>query len=389
HPCASSQVIISSPTTEFLIVPKQIILFELIFFKMELFAVSENLRRVSSAPKDQGNNSSNAAGHKKGQEQPARFALVEVEVKDIVTEKTLCVLNRVPTTTTTRELKKLFEREFPAFYVERQSFHLDKKAKALPNKDCLSSHGLTNECLLYFKDLGPQSTWKTVFLCEYNCMILVYSFFFLLRYIRGDSVSDEENAEISNEVNEEIFVKSADDFACVAAMIAHTFHYLRRIMEVCFLHKFSGSTYAVRNIPKICVFHGMMTAWMAFIINHTQYYPPRNLQVLLASFFFLIAEVGSLSIHFQLKNNFKNRSIQNPSWNPFTWLYTRVSCPNYTYELLTWISFILMTNCGVVIILTFLKFVQLSIWARTKHLNLLSQFPNYPNNRAALIPYLF
>ena len=92
-----------------------------------------------------GQNSSNAAGHKKGQEQPARFALVEVEVKDIVTEKTLCVLNRVPTTTTTRfcikfrdqlgrfiffrELKKLFEREFPAFYVERQSFHLDKKAK--------------------------------------------------------------------------------------------------------------------------------------------------------------------------------------------------------------------------------------------------------------------
>lgn len=46
-------MIISSPTTEFLIVPKQIILFELIFFKMELFAVSENLRRVSSAPKDQ------------------------------------------------------------------------------------------------------------------------------------------------------------------------------------------------------------------------------------------------------------------------------------------------------------------------------------------------
>ena len=100
-------------------------------------------------------------------------------------------------------------------------------------------------------------------------------------------------------------------------------NFFKRIMEVCFLHKFSGSTYAVRNIPKICVFHGMMTAWMAFIINHPHYYPPRNLQVLLASFFFLIAEFGSLSIHFQLKNNFKNRSIQNPSWNPFTWLYTR------------------------------------------------------------------
>ncbi|CAG5110016.1 Oidioi.mRNA.OKI2018_I69.chr2.g4469.t1.cds [Oikopleura dioica] len=325
---------------------------------MSLFAVSENLRRVSSAPNDQSSGSANAPSHKKGQEQPARFALVEVEVKDINTEKTLCVLNRVPTTTTTRELKKLFEREFPTIYVERQSFHLDKKSKALPNKDCLSSHGLTNECVLYFKDLGPQSNWKTVFLCEFSCMILVYSIFFLLRYIRGDSYNSENDDDDQDETegdegeNEEIFVKSADDFACLAAMIAHTFHYLRRILEVCFLHKFSGSTFAVRNIPKICIFNGIMTAWMAYIINHPQYHPPRNLQVLFASVIFLLAELGSLSIHYQLKSNFKNRTIQNPSWNPFTWLYSRVSCPNYTYELLTWISFIIMTNCGVVLILT-------------------------------------
>ena len=54
-------------------------------------------------------------------------------------------------------------------------------------------------------------------------MILVYSCFFLMRYIRGE----DENEEKMDEDNEEIFVKSADDFACVAAMIAHTFHYLR------------------------------------------------------------------------------------------------------------------------------------------------------------------
>lgn len=69
--------------------------------RKNIFEILENVEERLKSPY-QGNNSSNAAGHKKGQEQPARFALVEVEVKDIVTEKTLCVLNRVPTTTTTR-----------------------------------------------------------------------------------------------------------------------------------------------------------------------------------------------------------------------------------------------------------------------------------------------
>ena len=73
------------------------------------YEILESSSEKFKSPK-QGANSSNAAGHKKGQEQPARFALVEVEVKDIVTEKTLCVLNRVPTTTTTRlEIAPRFE----------------------------------------------------------------------------------------------------------------------------------------------------------------------------------------------------------------------------------------------------------------------------------------
>jgi very-long-chain enoyl-CoA reductase len=30
--------------------------------------------------------------------------------------------------------------------------------------------------------------------------------------------------------------------------------------------------------------------------------------------------------------------------NPFTWLFNLVSCPNYTYEALAWISFTIMTQ---------------------------------------------
>ena len=45
------------------------------------------------------------------------------------------------------------------------------------------------------------------------------------------------------------------------------------------------------------------------------------------------------SIHLILRNNYKNRHIPVGNWNPFTWLFNLVSCPNYTYELLAWIRF--------------------------------------------------
>lgn len=65
---------------------------------------------------------------------PTRFALVEVEVKDMDTGRKMCVLKRVPTTTTVGELKKLFEKEYPSFYPERQAFFLDKKSPGIESK---------------------------------------------------------------------------------------------------------------------------------------------------------------------------------------------------------------------------------------------------------------
>ena len=67
-------------------------------------------------------------------------------------------IERVPSTTTVRELKELFEKKYPAFYPERQAFFLDKTRSAeLSNSDTLAAQGLTNECQLLFHDLGSAS----------------------------------------------------------------------------------------------------------------------------------------------------------------------------------------------------------------------------------------
>jgi len=64
---------------------------------------------------------------------------------------------------------------------------------------------------------------------------------------------------------------------------------------------------------------------------------------------FQFCELGNLSIHVALRNlrpaGTKVRKIPYPTGNPFTALFSLVSCPNYTYEVGAWLSFAIMTQC--------------------------------------------
>ena len=62
-----------------------------------------------------------------------------------------------------------------------------------------------------------------------------------------------------------------------------------------------------------------------------------------------IGELGNFSVHVAFRNmrpaGTKARKIPVPDSNPLTQLFNLVSCPNYTYEIIAWISFSVMTQC--------------------------------------------
>lgn len=76
--------------------------------------------------------------------------------------------------TTIGEIKKELNRQKKAPYVERQSLRAEAKGKSLADKETIKSLGLKNGGKLYYKDLGPQIGWKTVFLAEYAGPLAVY-----------------------------------------------------------------------------------------------------------------------------------------------------------------------------------------------------------------------
>uniref|UniRef100_A0A673ZGZ5 Trans-2,3-enoyl-CoA reductase-like 2a n=1 Tax=Salmo trutta TaxID=8032 RepID=A0A673ZGZ5_SALTR len=58
------------------------------------------------------------------------------------------------------------------------------------------------------------------------------------------------------------------------ACACHTCHYIKRLIETIFVHRFSHGTMPLRTIIRNCVYYWTFSAWLAFYINHPLYTPP-------------------------------------------------------------------------------------------------------------------
>ncbi|XP_055580912.1 very-long-chain enoyl-CoA reductase isoform X1 [Falco cherrug] len=314
-----------------------------------------------------------------GRRMGGRAGFFEVEILDWKTKKQLCFLDKVEPNATIREIRLMFHKFYPRWYPARQSLKLDPKGKSLRDEEILQHLPVGTTATLYFKDLGPQIGWTTVFLIEYTGPLFIYFlFYFRMPFVYG---------------LDERFTSSPHPVVNLAC-ICHSFHYIKRLIETVFVHRFSHGTMPLRNIVKNCLYYWGFAAWLAYYINHPLYTPPSygKKQINFAVIMFLLCEAGNFSIHVALsdlrRNGSKTRKIPYPTKNPFTWLFFFVSCPNYTYEVGTWISFTIMTQCVPVGLFTLLCFIQMTIWAKDKHCTYLREFKDYPSLRMPIIPFL-
>ncbi|XP_074166436.1 very-long-chain enoyl-CoA reductase isoform X2 [Sminthopsis crassicaudata] len=304
----------------------------------------------------------------------------------MVSLKLFCTLGKrmspkiqVEPNATIAEIKNLFTKSHPQWYAARQSLRLDPKGKSLKDEDILQNLPVGTTATLYFRDLGAQISWVTVFLTEYAGPLLIYLlFYFRVPFIYGHKYD---------------FTSSRHTVVHLAC-ICHSFHYIKRLLETLFVHRFSHGTMPLRNIFKNCTYYWGFAAWMAYYINHPLYTPPTygGQQVKLALGIFVLCQLGNFSIHIALRNlrpaGSKTRKIPYPTKNPFTWLFLLVSCPNYTYEVGSWIGFAIMTQCLPVALFSLVGFIQMTIWAKGKHRSYLKEFRDYPPLRSPIIPFL-
>ncbi|KAI4885365.1 hypothetical protein NFI96_029636, partial [Prochilodus magdalenae] len=90
---------------------------------------------------------------------------------------------------------------------------------------------------LYFRDLGPQLGWTMVFMSEYVGPLLIY----LLFYVRVPYIYTHEHT----------FTSSPHPVVSLACA-CHSFHYIKRLVETIFVHRFSHGTMPLRTMLR-CV----------------------------------------------------------------------------------------------------------------------------------------
>uniref|UniRef100_A0AAQ6IL30 Trans-2,3-enoyl-CoA reductase-like n=1 Tax=Anabas testudineus TaxID=64144 RepID=A0AAQ6IL30_ANATE len=284
----------------------------------------------------------------------------------------LIFIFQVEPTATILDIKSLFHKSYPKWYPARQSLRLDAKAKSLRDEDILQTLPVGTTASFYFSDLGPQVTWGTVFLTECAGPLIIYlMFYFRLPFIYPPKYD---------------FTSTCLCFQGSVAMLL--------ILETLFVHRISHGTMPLRNIFKNCGYYWCSAAWMAYYINHPLYTTPYygQQQVNTGLYIFLFCQVGNFSIHIALRNlksaGSKTKKIPYPTKNPFTWIFWLVSCPNYTYELGSWIGFTVMTQCVPVAFFTLVAFIQMTVWAKGKHRSYLKEFRDYPTLRSSILPFI-
>ena len=96
-------------------------------------------------------------------------------------------------TTTIFEIKQQLHTLQKAPYPQRQCLRLEPKGKALDDSKSVKSLQIKYGSKLYYKDLGPQIGWKTVFLAEYAGPLFVYLWLYQRPYV---FYGDVQNAKI-------------------------------------------------------------------------------------------------------------------------------------------------------------------------------------------------
>ena len=245
-------------------------------------------------------------------------------------------------------------------------------------------------CFLW--TLGPQISWKLVYLCEYFGPLVFHPLFIGVRnhlypliysVVKG-YVPAPAPATLTGSLTS---VQQAAFYMIMA-------HFVKRELEVLFVHKFSANTmpanFIIRNSFFYWVFAGLLGAFEIY----APFSPTAQAGAFLSSpldfiglALYLFGELCNANVHWYLSGLRKPGETARKIPNGLG--FSLVTCPNYMFEIIAWIGIILVTRSPTLVIFIIIGSYYMYIWGRGKEKAYRKQFPDqYKKKRYVMLPGL-
>lgn len=281
----------------------------------------------------------------------------------------------LPANATLENLKKAYR---PKLYVHRKSFKMEsfgggeqQKLVTVHGKSSLREQGLKDGDKVFFKDLGPQVSYRTVFVVEYAGPLVI-----MLLYAMRPSFIYGNVTRTNYGYTQKLYI------------LLFLAHFIKREFETFFVHKFSHPTMPFKNIIRNSAYYWTFALFIGHVLCHPHYTEPSSRALVNNSAIAMVVfEFLNFAVHKQL-SNMRRGDGDTSRRVPTGLLFSLVSCPNYTFEALSWAAFSLGTNILSSWIFTFVGFAQMAQWASWKHKDYIKTDPKVKRKKC-IVPFIF
>lgn len=168
-------------------------------------------------------------------------------------------------------------------------------------------------------------------------------------------------------------------------------HFVKREVETLFVHKFSANTMPVFNIFKNSFFYwavsGLLCAYCIYSPTSLAATADQPVIDLVGTAIYLFGEVGNALVHLYLASLRSAGGTERKI--PRGYGFDIVTCPNYMFEVLSWVGMIVASRDWSVAAFIAMGTFQMSTWAKGKERAYRKEFGDkYKKKRFVMLPGL-
>ncbi|KAH8735033.1 steroid alpha reductase family protein [Ilyonectria robusta] len=276
---------------------------------------------------------------------------------------------------TVEDVKKMIAKEARIGDFNRVGLYDPSTKKTLKNRRArvVDEEGVASAGEVLVKDLGPQISWQTVFVIEYLGPILIHAAVVAARpYLYKNADGDMSQTQWLT-------------FGMIVL------HFVKREYETLFVHKFSANTMPFFNVFKNSFFYWAISGALCayFIYSPTSLAAQADIPIIdaLGAALYLFSETGNALVHRYLSSLRSTGGTERKI--PVGYGFGLVTCPNYMFEVLSWVGIILVSRDWTVALFIAIGAAQMFDWAKGKERAYRKEFgDSYKKKRFVMLPGL-